>query len=263
MSEKEFVCIIPDVDSAIQGEEIICVEYNGKKEEYRSHDYDKLYSVPGLYEHLFYDTFKCDSPNRVCTLLNEHLKNGNGNSGKIGEKPELTVLDLGAGNGMVGEKLREIGLAESLVGIDIIEEAEMALNRDRPGLYDDYYIADLTALPEPVEQKLDETGFNCLTTVAALGFGDIPPVAFANGYNFVEDSGWIAFNIKDEFLSSGDKSGFSRLIEEMAENGVMEMCARERYRHRFCQDGSELHYFAVVGQKMADIPEKMIEKYAV
>ena len=31
----------------------------------RFHDYDEVYSIPGLYEQIFYDELKCDSPRTV------------------------------------------------------------------------------------------------------------------------------------------------------------------------------------------------------
>ena len=43
-------------------------------------------------------------------------------------------------------------------------------------------------------------------TVAALGYGDIPPQAFAEAFNLISDHGWVAFNIKDRFLQE-EKSG--------------------------------------------------------
>lgn len=52
---------------------------------------------------------------------------------------DLADLDLGAGNGMVGEALVDRGV-ESVIGIDIIEEAAAAADRDRPHVYDDYIV---------------------------------------------------------------------------------------------------------------------------
>jgi len=60
---------------------------------------------------------------------------------------ELRVLDLGAGNGMVGEELKKQEVSR-LVGVDIIPEAYEATIRDRPGLYDAYYIEDFTKLDD-------------------------------------------------------------------------------------------------------------------
>lgn len=60
---------------------------------------------------------------------------------------ELRVLDLGAGNGMMGEALKKQEISR-LVGVDIIPEAYEATIRDRPGLYDAYYIEDFTKLDD-------------------------------------------------------------------------------------------------------------------
>jgi hypothetical protein len=35
---------------------------------------------------------------------------------------------------------------ESVVGVDIIPEAQEAADRDRPGVYEDYYVVDLTRM---------------------------------------------------------------------------------------------------------------------
>ena len=90
---------------------------------------------------------------------------------------ELRVLDLGAGNGMMGETLKKHGVSR-LVGVDIIDEAQQATERDRPGIYDAYYVADFCNLSEDLHDEIASWMPDCLTTVAALGFGDIPPKAF-------------------------------------------------------------------------------------
>ena len=50
---------------------------------------------------------------------------------------DLRVLDLGAGNGIVAERLTEAGVGH-IVGVDLLEEAAQAAERDRPDAYDDY-----------------------------------------------------------------------------------------------------------------------------
>jgi predicted TPR repeat methyltransferase len=97
----------------------------------RFHDYSEIYRVPGLYEQLFYDRLKCSSPNKVTAILQSALDQSEENLS------ELRVLDLGAGNGMMGEELKKHGVSR-LVGVDIIEEAHDATIRDRPDLYDAY-----------------------------------------------------------------------------------------------------------------------------
>lgn len=242
---------IPEINNVCQGEERFVVEKDGNRQEIRVHEYDKIYNIPGLYEHLFYDKLKCQSPKVVCSLLEQQL------NGQISGGNTISVLDLGAGNGMVGEELKQIG-ADEIIGIDIIEEAASATERDRPGVYEKYYIADLTNLEDDVEKDLTNRDLNCLTIVAALGFEDIPPAAFATGYNFVENSGLIAFNIKESFVNDGDETGFSKLIGKMIDSDVMDLKAKERYCHRYCLDGRPLYYYAMVGEKNTDITQELL-----
>ena len=113
-------------------------------------------------------------------------------------------------------------------------------------------------MPSNVEQSLKTIDFNCMTVVAALGFGDIPPDAFAEGYNLVNEQGWVAFNIKEDFVCEADQSGFCRLIGRLEDDGVLDIRERLRYRHRFCQDGTPIYYYAVVGRKQKDISAQML-----
>ena len=110
---------------------------------------------------------------------------------------ELRVLDLGAGNGLVGQELQKFGVAR-LVGVDISTQAAMAVGRDRPGVYDDYHEMDMSKMSAAQRDHLDGWCFNCMVSVAALGFGDIPVRVFAEAFNLVEDGGWVAFNIKED-----------------------------------------------------------------
>ncbi len=96
-----------------------------------------------------------------------------------------------------------------------------------------------------------------MTLVAALGFGDIPPHAFAEAFNLIGESGWLAFNIKDEFCSENDQTGFSKLIQDMMESGILDMKSKKHYVHRLCQDGTPLEYYAIVGKKQDDIPASL------
>lgn len=213
----------------------------------RFHDYDALYQYPGLYEQLFYDRLKCSSPERVVAILRHALQ------AEPWRFNELRVLDLGAGNGIVAEELQRHGVAR-IVGCDILPAARKAAARDRPGVYDDYYDLDLTK-PTPAERQLLGTwNFNCMVTVAALGFGDIPVRAFWEAFNLVEDGGWIAFNIKETFLDHTDVSGFSIFIKNLILYSHLDLHHLERYRHRLSIDGRPLYYFGVAGRKNSAVP---------
>jgi 2-polyprenyl-3-methyl-5-hydroxy-6-metoxy-1,4-benzoquinol methylase len=224
------------------------VVIDGSRRQIRFHDYHEIYRIPGLYEKLFYEKLKCCSPARVARLLTEVLRD-------FGPAPEeLKVLDVGAGNGMVGEELAALG-ASAVYGIDIIPEAKQATLRDRPEIYKDYFVADLTDLPEPIEERLRRADLNCLTTVAALGFGDIPPKAFAKALDLLATPGWTAFNIKEDFLNERDGAGFSRLIRQLTRDEVIQVQAYRRYRHRLSMTGKPLHYVAMIARKLKDVPD--------
>lgn len=230
-----------------QDQEWVVVKTDKGWQQIRLHDYGDVYEVQGLYEKWIYDIFQCRSPQTVADLLMPAVK-------KAGVSPaELTVLDLGAGNGYVADVLRARGV-ESFVGVDIVKQAAAAAERDRPGLYADYVVADLTDLPREHEQVLARHPFNCLTCVAALGFDDIPPQVFAEAYNRVQDGGWVAFTIKTDFVTSNDQSGFSKLIKHMLDKGAMDADVRETFIHRVSTDGQQLEYDAFIGRKRSDIP---------
>ncbi len=165
------------------------------------------------------------------------------------------MLDLGAGNGIMGEELRRIGIAR-LIGADIIPEAYDAYVRDRPSLYDDYLVCDFADIDETTRKELEEWSFDCLTTVAALGFGDIPPQAFVNAFNLIRPDGWVAFNIRDTFLDQRETTEFSRTVRELVFTDYLEIHHLERYRHRLSIDGEPIFYYAIAGRKTADVPEE-------
>lgn len=236
-------------EAALEQDQEFChIEVEGRRERVRFHDYSRIYSVPGLYEELFYNRLKCDSPRVVSSLLSKELE-------KEGVAADtLRALDVGAGNGMVAEELRRIGVAEA-IGVDIIPEAKMAAKRDRPEVYRDYLVADLTQLADDDRQRAEAMNPNLFVTVAALGFGDIPARAFATGWNLTSD-GWAAMNIKETFLEPrADDTGFSKLVRRMLAEGVFEAPVQHRYQHRIAISGEPLHYIALIGRKRRDIPE--------
>ena len=241
------IALPPSVVSVSQDREWCVVDVGGQWKKIRFHDYDEIYKVPGLYEALFHDVLKCTSPTTIREMLYECLDSS-------GVAPcELQVLDLGAGNGMVGEELAGLGV-RGVVGVDIIPAAAEAVMRDRGDFYDDYFVLDMTKLSTAERSRLSAFDFNCLTCVAALGFGDIPPAAFSNAYNLIERGGWVAFNIKNDFLGSGSRSGFAVLIQRMIDSELIEFVSRREYRHRLATCGKPLMYTAFVGIKKRDIP---------
>jgi len=242
MVETNVEIVIPEECRTLeQNEEWIEIIAGGIARKVRLHDYGRFYEIPGLYDR-FYNRLQCRSPQVVCGALKQQMIK------QHEERKPLRALDFGAGNGQVGEQLSRKLDCETLVGLDIIPEARDAAVRERPEIYDDYYVMDLANPTERAREKLAQWSFNTLVTVAALGFGDICTRAFANAYNLLTDGAWVAFNIKDRFLSEADESGFNQIIDQLVADGF-EMLESRRYCHRLSLAGEPLHYYVIVGRK--------------
>lgn len=251
--ERDFSVHLPASGTRLDQDAEWCIVRHGDTQRrIRFHDYHEIYALPGLYERLFYDELKCTSPRVVREQIARAVE-------QRGDDPtKLRVLDVGAGNGMVGEELARLNV-DTLVGVDIIQEAADAAERDRPGIYDAYRVVDLTDVPPDVDRFFRKAEFTMLTTVAALGFGDIPPAAFAQAYNYIRPGGLVAFTIKEDFVTDRDPTGFNLLIRRMlAEGTVTRVIPEHRYRHRLSVSGTPLYYLVFVVEKGADIPDSWL-----
>lgn len=234
----------------------------------RFHDYARVFSIPGLYDQLFGgpdSETKCVSPQVLAGLLRDQLPlvlHGRD------ELEGLRVLDIGAGNGMMGEEIRSLARGHgppTIVGLDILPEARAAAGRDRPGVYDAYVVADVTeyvrAAPPPTDPAgaaLLAQGFNVLVSASSLAFGDGGVEALVAAASLLEVGGLLVFNLKEDFFfgpvdggggveTGGD--GFSDLIHHAVERGHLSIVAKRRYCHRYSVTGEPLYYVAVVAVK--------------
>lgn len=245
---------IVEADHLQQDETYFYLLDGEEKRRIRFHDYDEIYREPGLYEQLFYDRLKCQSPAKVANVLKASIEQAEG------RLSELRVLDLGAGNGMMGQELSRFGVSR-IVGVDIIDEARLAAQRDRPEVYDAYYVEDFCKLGEDKRREIGEWSFDCLVTVAALGFGDIPPRAFVEAFNMISPEGWVAFNIKETFMDRNDASGFSSMMRELLLSKHLDIHFLERYRHRYSIEGKPLYYLAIAARKRGNLSGELLERF--
>jgi SAM-dependent methyltransferase len=242
MHGSGYKIIFPESSQQLeQDEEYVIVDFGDRREMLKLHDYRRIYEIPGLYEEIFHTHLMCSSPQIISDMLADSMEN-QGVSMK-----GCRVLDFGAGNGTVGERIKEMG-CEFIVGIDILPEARGAAERDHPGLYDYYYVMDLTQIDSEQVRDLMQYNFNTLITVGTLGFGDIPPRAFLNALNLIQDDGWVAFNIKDRFLSNGDDTGYRSTLDQIM-GKALSVYNTKRYCHRLSLGGEEISYIGIIGQK--------------
>jgi SAM-dependent methyltransferase len=237
-----------------QNEAFFFLTEDGETRRIKFHDYDAIYNRPGLYEQLFYERLRCQSPEVVVSRLTGAMEHA-------GESIQTQrILDLGAGNGIGAQELDRIG-ASRVVGLDIIPEARTAALRDRPGAYDEYLVADMTALSEEQRSSLAEWQLSAVTCVAALGFDDIPAPAFVTAMEVISEDGWIAFNIKTDFLKGGSGGDFADFVKLLLAEDLIELHHIERYRHRLSIDGDWLEYYVIVGRKRGALPKKVRETF--
>lgn len=198
------------------------------------HDYAALYGVPGLYEAVFYETLDMSSADVVVGLYADALREL--------DRPgaEERVFDLGAGNGIGGEVLRREVEPASVVGLDLEPAAREAAERDRPGAYDEYLIADLAASPGILEE-LRAHDFSALVAVSAIGEGHIPLELLANTiHRLLRPGGLFAFAVFDELLPEFHEEFFVRVdADRLGEHS---------YDHRRQADGTSHSAVAVVAR---------------
>jgi len=99
---------ITEPGALAQDQAYFLLREGGEELRLRFHDYGEIYRRPGLYEQLFYERLRCNSPNKARDVLLKVLADNQQ------DVHSLRVLDLGAGNGMMGDLLD----AARVVGVD-------------------------------------------------------------------------------------------------------------------------------------------------
>jgi hypothetical protein len=225
-----------------QAEERLTVTWaDGRREDMRLHEYGRVYAVPGLYEEVVQTRLECLSPSTMVAALLDQL-------GKAGEDPaSLRALDMGAGNGVVGEELRRRGVSGTLVGTDLVPEAKDAAERDRARLYAEFLVGDLLDLP--IGDIVARHGLNCLVGAGALGPGHIPAASFDAAWSTFPAGSWLAVTAHEDVLdpSAGD---VGRYVAELREgkHGT-EVLHAEPFRHRLRMSGDPITYVALVARR--------------
>lgn len=230
-----------DEPGRAQGDERFTVELpDGRREELRVHDYDKVYAIPGLYEAVVQERLECASPQVLADALTEAVADA-------GEEVSgLRVLDMGAGNGVVAEALREGGVSAPFVGLDPEPAAAPAAARDRPGLYRHYFTATLDQIR--VAEVVAEYELTCLAGAGALGLGHVTRHEIETAWSAFGVGSWLAVTFSEEVLGpeGGELGDFVVALQGAADTDVVRL---ERFRHRLTMSGEELFYHVLVARR--------------
>jgi hypothetical protein len=219
------------------GQELIRVRHDdGRTEELQLHEYDRLFALPGAYEHIVHDRLGCRSPEELAAMLA-------GAVDRIGwERGAMRVLDLAAGNGVSGEALAAHGL-NPVLGTDIVPAARDAALRDRPGLYDQYLTLDLLVLTEAQRATVAGLRANALCCVAPVGDDPsmLPPAALRAAGALLQPDALVAY-MHDPAPGVPD----AMTVEPWGEGVPAQELARRRYVHRYTVNGTPFEMDGVI-----------------
>ncbi|NEP52514.1 MAG: class I SAM-dependent methyltransferase [Moorea sp. SIO3C2] len=250
MQNVDFEIQLPEIESTrnlpIQ-EEYFWLIQNGTKRRLRLHDYTELYQIPYLYEQIYQKVNNQSHIVLPSLLVEQFIQAG-------GTVEDMVVLDVGAGSGWVGKTLADLGV-KSIVGIDIMPKAAELARQQYPGVYQNYYVEDLTNLSNTAREGLNSQQFNCLICSAALGFNHIPAQGWATAFNAIAPDGWIVFNVQKERWDDESSASFVAWHPWVGKTEIFEIIETHEYQHRFHFDGRPLYYVAIIGKKRGNIPE--------
>lgn len=225
-----------------QHEESLTVRYpDGRSETMRLHEYDRVYAIPGLYEEVVQNRLECLSPRVLAdTLVAACERAGD-------DVTALRAFDLGAGNGVVGEEVAGRGV-EVVVGSDTSGPGRDAAQRDRPGLYAEYFVGDIDDLPDP-DGLVGEHRLNLLICAASLGMGHITAESFERLWAPFPAGSWFAVTLNEQ-LSGPGQSDFGDYLARLRGGAEdTEIVADEPFRHRLTMAGEPIGYRAIVARK--------------
>lgn len=204
------------------------------------HDYTRIYSIPGLYEHVVQDLLQCTSPQVAAEGLLRAAE-------RLGLEPgSMTVLDFGAGTGLVGELVRGAGVGR-VVGIDALPAAREASLRDRPGVYADYVVGDFSH-GDAVREALRPCAFAGLISAGAFGGAHATPQALENALAILPPGAPVVFTIHEQWMDESEPDGFGAAVERLIAGGDLVLWERTRFQHRLTTTGEPIFYQLIVAQ---------------
>ena len=222
-------------------ETLTVVHEDGSEETMRLHEYDRVYAIPGLYEHVVYERLECLSARILADRLVEQV------AADGGSPADLRVLDLGAGNGVVGEELRERGVTGTLIGLDPTPAAAPAAERDRPGLYAEFL--SMTLDEADVDRLVRTYDVNAIVGAGALGMGHMSREEIESAWNALPSGSYLAVTFHEDVMTSEGEELHEFVEDLRAGEDATEVRVLERFRHRLSMSGDEIFYYVLVARR--------------
>jgi hypothetical protein len=236
-----FTAELAEQDDPQIGQEVIRVRFDdGRVEELRLHDYDRVYALPGVYEQIVQQRLGCRSPEQLAGML------AGAADGLGWARADARVIDIAAGNGVSGEALAAEGL-HCVLGTDIVPSAREAALRDRPGVYDEYLTLDLLDIPAGERARLVALRANALSCVAPVGDdgSQLPPPALAAAATLLAPDALVAY-MHDPMFGVADPVTREWWRHELGPGVSAQELARTPYLHRYTVNGRPFQMVGVV-----------------
>ncbi|HEX3689598.1 MAG TPA: hypothetical protein VHV28_07875 [Solirubrobacteraceae bacterium] len=243
MSASGFTAELAEQADPDIGQEIIRVRHDdGRIEELRLHDYERLYALPGVYEQIVQERLGCRSPAELAGMLGRAADT-------LGwDRGAMRVLDIAAGNGVSGDALAAAGLGgRGLYGTDIVPSAREAALRDRPRLYDQYLTLDLLELTGDQRTAITALGANALSCVAPVGThgSELPPSALVAAAGLLGPDALVVY-MHDPNRGVADAVTAEAWAEGLGAGIEAQELERRRYVHRYTVNGEPFEMVGVV-----------------
>lgn len=228
---------LPDIE-----EYFYLLTQTGQERRLRIHDYVEVYQIPRLYEYLVCEKLQYQAPQVISKLLIEQTTRDRINVN------DLSILDVGAGNGISGKALADLGVT-SIFGLDIIPESAQATQRNYPGVYQQYYVEDLTCLSEQTDRELKNKKLNVLLMSGSLYH--LPFKALCSALSLLDTEGWLAVTVRTSGMKQ-IKSGNTRyLFEKLVNRKALEIIAKKDYQQRLTISGKPIMGVAIIAKVSA------------
>ncbi len=203
------------------------------------HDYPRLYETAGLYEHVVQELLGCRSPEVAVRGLSYAL------DVLALDARSLRLLDLGAGTGLVGELVRELGVG-TVIGLDALPAARDACLRDRPGTYAGYLVGDLAAPGGGLIAQIRRHRPGGLIAAGAFGGTHAPAAALVTALALLPVGAPVVFTIDERWTRIDADGGFHVGLTELIDSRSLVIIERSRFQHRITTTGAPVHYELIV-----------------
>ena len=191
---------------------------DGEERKICFHDYHEIFAVPGLYERIFHDHLECRSPAEVVGLLGGSCgpRRGSGGALRAGRRGRQRDRRGGA-SGPRGQRARRRRHPPG---------GRRGRRARPPGVYDDYVACDLTALTDDERRRLARRGAQLPDDRRGAGLRRHAARGVEEAYDIVADDGWIAFNIKADFIDAGTRPASAGSSPTWSAPSALEVCDR-------------------------------------